>query len=674
MIYLISFLTTFIFFGLIGYLAYLVFIRREPVTAKELAAVVLPSGWVMGLILVAYNLFWYDLRHASDAVLGLGAGLFNLVLVGGLLALFLRAKRTPLVYGLAGLGTLAGGLFAFRASDFVQQINVAVALVSLIGLYLLFAWSHVRWEGLWLLQHFWLSFKGLMRHVFVFLKLTFTLNAHKNSGMVRAIKTALLTFAVVVVFGALLMSADPVFEALVSDFSEELVERAVWSIAIGFFAAFLLSFSLNVDPKRRVVFGWFGFYDVAIPVFGLVLLFGLFLFVQAKYLFGWSHADFQTFDLTYSDYARKGFIELMVTAFLGGLVAYGVILKTQAFTEFKRFGVLRGLNVLLIFELFALLASAWKRDVMYMDAYGLTRMRLIGEVFLWWLAVLLLLLLALSLWKRFREREFFGGVFAVSVVAFVWFNAVNMDRLIALSEPPEGQPKDYFYLASLSADAVEAWGGTIASLTQELNPLLVVPELAEDQRVTFAEYKLALQSLLHQRRRLEAKFGSEEEFEPSLDELLGGSWGWARQQRLEGERSWAAWNGAEQRAYDIMRAESALFYNQLDCLIREVEDYQVTYLVDFSREERNRLFDFDSPFLTMPLKRSDFVKIDSLSAILGRALESAGLLVAYQDKYEDYSGGVLYEDRLRKDVALWGALQASHVPAACPESAVADPA
>src|SRR5690606_14477966 len=99
-----------------------------------------------------------------------------------------------------------------------------------------------------------------------------------------------------------------------------------------------------------------------------------------------------------SQYVRKGFIELLTATFFGGLLSYVIALMSHQEEKKEKSWQLQGLNTVLIVELGFLLGSAWKRNAMYMDVYGLTRVRLIGELFLLWLAGFLALLLLFSLW------------------------------------------------------------------------------------------------------------------------------------------------------------------------------------------------------------------------------------------------------------------------------------
>lgn len=658
---LISFL---VFVGVVGFIIYsfyLLMSKKNPITPQELQAVQLPkySSLAVGLVVLAYNLFVYHLGATQDMVAGLGLALFNFILFMSFFLVFPRDKRSPLVYAIVLLGLLAGLSTAFRANEFVQLMNLAVIDMSFFLLSFLYVFSAVRWEGLWLIRSIVEAVIRVFRHGIILLKLIFQPKASPtNSGLLRSVKTVVITFIVLMFFAALLSSADPVFQELIKDVKDEAGERTFISLALTVALIFLFTMRIPANTKGTPTLRFLGFYDVLIPVLGMEILFALFIFIQAKYLFG-SHVDLQSFDITYSDYVRKGFVELLITTFFGSLVAYLVILKEKTFDDLTRQRVMKVVNVLLLFLLAALLASAFKRDLLYMDAYGLTRIRLIGSVFLAWLGAFLALLMTLNLWTSMKEKHFLGGLLTTSTMAFLFLNLVNVDRVIASYVVPEGHNKDYFYINNLSPDALEGWSESIQAAMNYYEEMRTRPEISEFEKSRLADFKLALLSLEEKRGKLDDKFGSQEDFEARLTEVDVYDWDNWEAKTLKAERSWTSWNWSEANAYTHMQEQSAVFYDALDCLNREIADYQIYTHTDLYDQEYDRLYSYDYPFLV--LTRDYYPR--SVDSMIYDAFNDDGMHPQLEAFYGSTYPSI--EKVLADEFGVYASLKALHTPDSC---------
>ena len=128
------------------------------------------------------------------------------------------------------------------------------------------------------------------------------------------------------------------------------------------------------------------------PLTALNLLFAVFVAVQITVLFGGNERVLTTAGLTYAEYARSGFFELAtVSVFVLAIVAAacgGLSLER---------GRDRRLLAALLGPLCALtlviLASALHRLDLYVDAYGLSRLRAVVIATCWWLAAVFLVVL-----------------------------------------------------------------------------------------------------------------------------------------------------------------------------------------------------------------------------------------------------------------------------------------
>jgi hypothetical protein len=187
----------------------------------------------------------------------------------------------------------------------------------------------------------------------------------------------------------------------------------------------------------------------------LDVLFLAFVAVEIRYFFGGSALVRATTGLTYSEYARQGFFQLLAVAtlvlpFL--LVLHWLLAPADAPAQ-RLFRWLAGTQLVL---LCIIMASAWQRMRLYVSEYGLSEARLYPTAFMAWLAVVFVWF-ALTVLRGRRERFAFGAMVAGFLLVAV-LQVLNPDALIArtnLEHARRGGNFDAPYLVSeLSADAV----------------------------------------------------------------------------------------------------------------------------------------------------------------------------------------------------------------------------
>jgi hypothetical protein len=159
-------------------------------------------------------------------------------------------------------------------------------------------------------------------------------------------------------------------------------------------------------------------------------------------------------DLTYAEYARRGFFELVTVSalVLPLLLLTDWLLRRVRPPEEWVFRALAGLLLLL---LLMVMASALQRMRLYQREYGLTELRLYTTAFMLWLGIVFLWLTATVL--RGRPERFTFGALVAGLLAVAVLHLLNPDALIArvnTARAGEGKPVDTRYLARLSADAV----------------------------------------------------------------------------------------------------------------------------------------------------------------------------------------------------------------------------
>jgi hypothetical protein len=273
----------------------------------------------------------------------------------------------------------------------------------------------------------------------------------------------LLAAPLLLLFGTLLVAADAIFERLVVDvFGFDLADVFSHLLLICFFAwitAGVLWAGLMARVPENLTIPRPGVLSLGIIEVGMVL--GLldlmilaFVVIQVRYLFGGAGRVAATAGLTYAEYARHGFFELVTvtTLALPLLLIAHWLLRTGNRAHEVLFKALAGLMVGL---LFVVVASALQRMYLYQQAFGLTELRLYTTVFMLWISTVLVWFVLTVLRER-RERFAFGAMLTGFAAIFA-INAMNPDALIVatnIDRMEEGKRFDAYYLTTLSADAV----------------------------------------------------------------------------------------------------------------------------------------------------------------------------------------------------------------------------
>jgi hypothetical protein len=273
---------------------------------------------------------------------------------------------------------------------------------------------------------------------------------------------SMLSTLLVVPFALLFLSADAAFAGFAGELplpSGASVPGRVATLAVVFAAALGLGLATRVQAGDRKLpslrklppFEW------ALPLVLLDLLFAAFVVVQLAVLFGGRDHVLRTTGLTYAEYARSGFWQLLVVTGLTFAVA-GAVWKLADVPRPRDGVLLRLLLGALLCLTLVVLASAVHRLALYEDAFGLTRLRLLAETIAFWLGALLLLAGAAGASTAVRARTAPIAV-VMTALGLLGFSLGNPDGRIAERNIDRWRATgliDEHYLASLSADAVPA--------------------------------------------------------------------------------------------------------------------------------------------------------------------------------------------------------------------------
>lgn len=499
----------------------------RPALAPGLALAVV--RFALGLGIVADALF----RQGPD---GLAFPIWMALVAAAVVALVLRTRTRVSVETIVWLAVavaFASGL-AWRASDAVLFLDLCAALLALClaAITIHDPRATIANSGIAdLVDGIARSVLGGMFGAIRLLTVDHTA-AHAARWKRRArpgMRAAAIVLAILLVFGSLLRSADPVFASLIplpsfdvgTLLSHVLVIAAFTWILAGAMRRTLLGAqdSPLVPPAPPAL--QLGALEITATLLTLDALFAAFVLAQLGWLFGGEEFLRARTGLTAAEYARRGFFQTMWVVAL----VVPLLVGTRAALRPGRSLAARHtmLSIPVIAFVGAIIASAALRMRLYIHYFGLSTDRVYTMVIMAWLGVVLAWLAVTML--RGRDRQFVGGVVVSGFMAVACVNVwpvdvlvarVNVERAAAMRSPV---PIDVRYLASLGGEAVP-----IAT-----QAILQGATAAELDRCKAA-------------RTLLARFGPESE----------------RRERRD-EHGWLHWNASERAAFRVIDAnESAL--------------------------------------------------------------------------------------------------------------------
>ena len=477
-----------------------------------------------------------------DGPVGPGMAIWVLVIALAALSLTWSAGRRVPRESAAwlGLAVLLAGCTAWRASEALRFFDV-LATIGVLGLAavalrdpaLALAAPRLR-DTLWGALSIALSAaRGVVP-----LALRELFAADRRTGVLGRARTTvrlgLIVATLLLVFGSLLRSADPIFASLVALPEFDIGTIVSHLLVFGFctwvtggwaYGALVESPSVRRAPDRLPV--TLGALDLTTALGTLNVLFAAYVLTQLGWFFGGERFLHATTGLTAAQYARRGFFQMVwvVALVVPLLLATRAALGNDASLA-RRHTVL---SLPIVALLGAIITSAALRMRLYVHYYGLTTERLYTLVFMGWLTIVLALLAATVL--RGRGRAFAAGSLVSALTLLLGLHLVVPDVVVArvnlarAASRDAAAPLDLAYLARLGGDAV---------------PLAV--------EATFTASHL----------RAASDVSDDDERCAAASRLLN-QWGPASRavERRQAQGAWRTWNAGERRALAAVGARSA---------------------------------------------------------------------------------------------------------------------
>ncbi|MEK3719911.1 DUF4153 domain-containing protein [Paenibacillus sp. FSL H8-0034] len=291
----------------------------------------------------------------------------------------------------------------------------------------------------------------------------------RSQRMWKILIGIVISLPIVLLVGSLLASADTMFDRLLSQLPElvgkmqpgETIFRLIW---IAFVTSGLFAYvwgmlyplkrrhrpeDVPAVPMKKVSM------DATVTITILLILntmYVLFAVVQFSYFFGGGMTALPA-EMTYADYAHRGFAELIVVTVINFtllmITLHGTDRSVRSMDLF-----LRLLLAVLIGCTGVMLCSAFLRMLMYEEAYGFSETRLLVDVFIIFLSVLFTIALV-KLWKD--RLQLMKPYVSLALAAYLIVNYMQVDAIVASNNIKRFEAVgsiDTEYLGSLSFEAV----------------------------------------------------------------------------------------------------------------------------------------------------------------------------------------------------------------------------
>ncbi|WP_138295520.1 DUF4173 domain-containing protein [Clostridium sp. BSD2780061688st1 E8] len=293
----------------------------------------------------------------------------------------------------------------------------------------------------------------------------------RDGGKGREVKVLLglvLALPVVAITVPLLIQSDAAFQGLMEGLAEnlgELMIKVVLAVLLGIYIAAVLCMlhrraGERSQPGVTVREGRFRVMDgtVASVFLGAISVFYLvYLLSQLAYFFS-AFAGIlpEGYAFTPSEYARRGFFEMVMIALInGGVLSLSCILvKRNAKDEIP--APVKGLSFFIALFTLLLTATAFSKMVLYIQLMGMTRLRVLTSIFMVMLAIAILALIVRLFFRRFPYMRVIivGCSLMLLCCAYADVDTMIAKNNIAAYRAGTLEQLDVLYLGRLSAATV----------------------------------------------------------------------------------------------------------------------------------------------------------------------------------------------------------------------------
>lgn len=401
--------------------------------------------------------------------------------------------------------------FAIYSNGILAGINILLIPFLMIGASILIFnpelnWSKISFVGKVFERALALALENSLKP-FSFLGKEIKMTSYKSMSATKRgiIKGLFISLPLLVVILTLLTSADMIFSYYISNLtsmfkdinigkiiSHGLAILIVFIYLFGYMWSFKYDYFKEQNAKESSRRWESSTLITVIAMLNLVYL--IFTIIQFSYLYGGGENSLPQ-GFTYSEYARKGFFELVAVT----VINFAVVLSSMSFIKRENQIATCIVNVLLtvlIIFTFNMLYSAHFKMSLYEGSYGYTYLRVFVHYFMG-LLVLLLTAALTGIWKR--NFPVAKSMIITALVMYILLNYLNVDGFIArknIERYKNGASIDIAYLTHLSFDALPYTKELVKDNNEEvatrISRYISAKEKTLEQKRTWSEFNLSM--------------------------------------------------------------------------------------------------------------------------------------------------------------------------------------
>jgi len=434
------------------------------------ARIASPKGLLISVLSILLSILFTETIFLGSA--GISVPIFAVAFYNTLFYFFKENKK-PLNKAAVYL-TLPIMLLAFSFFIHYNPSTQFITWLTLIGLICiqLILFGNIQVSGVFTFDMLTKTIVNLVGKPFSNLGMPFHSSEILKGNKSKTLKNSiyiLIGLAVSLPISAILMSLFMSADAVFADAMNKIVDfigldftnifgDIIFGFIFGlFFAAALLGLKYSEEKQKPAAKIGDNIESIIIGSFLTIINICILAFVafQFVYLFGGT-VNITASDMSYAEYARRGFFELSAASGIIFAIALFVLIMTK-----KKDGKLPLWIMLTTVCLCScngvLLISAVKRMLLYVDVYGLSVKRVLT---LWFMAIIGLCLLWMVIKSFVNKYDVMKWIGLTVIVGVCVLSLTNTERIIAkynvdryLSSPTENSI-DVYYLGQLSYTAV----------------------------------------------------------------------------------------------------------------------------------------------------------------------------------------------------------------------------
>ncbi len=317
--------------------------------------------------------------------------LLSVVLMMALFTAYFRKRASA-----GGFAVICGLLAAANTAVFICTTNGSVrffaVLISFLSALVFFSGLvNGKVKGNRQQLAVFLTAASTAANVEVSVKSLFANDNGEKKTVGKALIGLLCALPVLIIVVPLLISSDDAFRGMVNNLFSNTLSTLIKAFLGAILALFVISYGFSLKKGRvaemqdREFSGVENVYTISFlsAISGCYLLY---LFSQLAYFFSAFSGFLPDGQITYSQYARKGFFEMCVIAVINLVIVFAAMLITKKKEGKVCYGV-RALATFIAGFTLIIIATAISKMVLYIEAYGMTVLRITTSAFMLFLAV-----------------------------------------------------------------------------------------------------------------------------------------------------------------------------------------------------------------------------------------------------------------------------------------------